>query len=108
PVSDIVVTPSFVEPAGGESYPAGSNQVAMWSTESITGEAQNYTGVLYLGYATADSTSEHLDISHPLAYGFRLTDGQVEYTIPKNTTVRDTYFLVLVGDSGNTSPQFSI
>jgi len=107
-VSDIVVAPGFIEPAGGESYPVGSARTAEWDTSSIPAEAQNYTGSLYLGHSDGESSDEHLDISHPLAYGFRLTDGEVNYTIPANATALNSYFLVLVGDSGNKSPSFSI
>ncbi|VDB91889.1 unnamed protein product [Peniophora sp. CBMAI 1063] len=108
PISDVVVTPSFIAPAGGESYKAGSNQTASWDTSKIDEEAKDYTGVLYLGYSDGKSESENLDIAHPLAYGFKLTDGSVNYTIPANATERDSYFLALVGDSGNLSPKFTI
>jgi hypothetical protein len=63
PVSDIVVAPGFSNPTGGEIYQSGSAQVAQWETSTIPAEAQNYTGVLYLGYNTPDSPSENLDIS---------------------------------------------
>lgn len=33
-------------------------------------------------------------IAHPLAYGFKLIDGTVNYTVPSNATARPNYFLV--------------
>lgn len=62
PISDVVVTPSFIAPAGGESYASGSNQTATWDTSKIDEEAKDYTGVLYLGYSDGKSESENLDI----------------------------------------------
>ncbi|KZV73716.1 hypothetical protein PENSPDRAFT_626973 [Peniophora sp. CONT] len=108
PISDVVVAPAFIAPTGGESYKIGTNQTASWDTSKIDEEAKDYTGVLYLGYADGDSSDEHLDVAHPLAYGFKLIDGTVNYTVPSNATARPNYFLVLVGDSGNVSPKFSI
>ena len=62
PISDVVVTPGFTAPTGGESYPIGSNQTAAWDTTKIDPEAKDYTGVLYLGYSDGESSNEHLDI----------------------------------------------
>ncbi|KAF8655828.1 hypothetical protein AX16_002913 [Volvariella volvacea WC 439] len=43
----------------------------------------------------------------PLAEGFMLRDGQVEITVP-DFPPRDNYIVVLMGDSGNSSPEFRI
>lgn len=43
----------------------------------------------------------------PLATGFPITMGRAEITVPSVTT-RNSYILVLFGDSGNASPRFTI
>ncbi|KAI0313935.1 hypothetical protein OF83DRAFT_1175205 [Amylostereum chailletii] len=107
PVSDVVVTPMVTQPAGNETYTVASVQTAKWDTSQLNEDSKEYTGSLLLGYSESGSSSEHLDISHPLASGFKLKDGQVNYTIPE-VQDRNTYFVVLMGDSGNKSPEFSI
>lgn len=46
----------------------------------------------------------------PLADGFNLTDGKVTVDIPCNNDIksRNTYIVVLMGDSGNKSNNFTI
>lgn len=46
----------------------------------------------------------------PLADGFNLTDGRVSFDIPCNNEIksRNTYIVVLMGDSGNKSGNFTI
>ncbi|KAI0322412.1 hypothetical protein OF83DRAFT_1037844, partial [Amylostereum chailletii] len=107
PTSNVVVTPTILSPAGDETYSVGSVQTIIWDTSKIPSEAQNYTGEVLLGYSETNSSSENLDIEHPLAVGFPLSAGQVNYTVP-DVEDRTTYFLVLLGDSGNKSPEFAI
>ena len=48
-----------------------------------------------------------LPAENPLAKDFPITAGHTEITVPSVTT-RDSYILVLFGDSGNASPMFTI
>lgn len=50
---------------------------------------------------------EHLDYEHPLASGFKLTDGTRDIVIPDVVT-RNSYIFVLFGDSGNATPELTI
>lgn len=69
----------------------------------------NAKGSIILGYLSDDKKdmNEHLDLDHPLATGFMLTDGSHDIVIP-NVAERKTYIIVLMGDSGNASPKFTI
>ncbi|KAF7346566.1 hypothetical protein MSAN_01884700 [Mycena sanguinolenta] len=63
------------------------------------------TGMIQLGYLDPNSEGEHL--STILASGFNLTDEKANITVPSVVT-RSTYIIVLFGDSGNISPEFTI
>lgn len=69
---------------------------------------KDYTGTLVLGYSKKGSESENLDVEHPLADNFKLSDGYVDFTLPSDLQSRKTYFVVLMGDSGNKSQEFAI
>lgn len=43
-----------------------------------------------------------------MASDFLLTDDQADITLPSDLEPRDDYIIVLMGDSGNASPQFTI
>jgi hypothetical protein len=48
-------------------------------------------------------------LDHPLAEDFPLDDGEVSFVVPTPPPKPDnTYFVALVGDSGNISPEFQI
>ncbi|KAJ7069653.1 hypothetical protein C8F01DRAFT_1048453 [Mycena amicta] len=110
----IVVSPNITSPQAGDFWLAGSTQVVRWNTANIPPAAAKNTGLLLIGHITImrdqdgkEYPSENLDINHPLASGFRLTDGNVTVVVP-HIIPRDDYMLVLFGDSGNTSPTFTI
>ncbi|KII86646.1 hypothetical protein PLICRDRAFT_30891 [Plicaturopsis crispa FD-325 SS-3] len=100
-----VVTPHITFPTAGASLPVGSKQNITWDTSSIPASSANVSGVLLLGQRANDS--ENLDINHPLASQFPLSQGSVEVTIPQRDNA-DNYIIVLIGDSGNASPEFTI
>lgn len=77
------------------------------STKDI--EDKDSRGMIVLGYLSGKKgdTNEHLDLKHPLASGFKLTKGRQNIVIP-NVVQRETYIIVLFGDSGNASPMFTI
>jgi len=104
---DIVVTPLITSPSTASNWLVGSTQHVQWDTSNIPNEGRNQTGTLLLGYNDGKTDSENLDVYHPLAQGFKLTSGSHPITVPK-VPYRTTYFIVLIGDSGNKSPQFTI
>ncbi|KAI0289187.1 hypothetical protein BC826DRAFT_914883 [Russula brevipes] len=104
--ADIVVTPTVFSPRKGSVWTVGSKQVVQWDTSRIPPEGLNYTGELVLGYNDG-TQSENLDVDHPLAQNFKLAAGSQTITIP-NVPYRSKYFVVLIGDSGNRSPYFTI
>ncbi|KAK2465744.1 hypothetical protein APHAL10511_002288 [Amanita phalloides] len=102
----IVFNPTITSPQSGFVWDMGKTYQATWSTQNIPPEKQNGTGLILLGHA--GNGSENLDICHPLATNFPLIAGAVPITMPSNVATRDDYFIVLFGDSGNASPQFTI
>ncbi|KAJ6508523.1 hypothetical protein C8R45DRAFT_445956 [Mycena sanguinolenta] len=59
------------------------------------------------GFSCGTSSNEHLDLDHPLAEGFDIQDGNRTIRVP-NVPPRDNYIVVLMGSSGNRSPEFKI
>ncbi|KAF8625730.1 hypothetical protein AX15_005221 [Amanita polypyramis BW_CC] len=101
-----VFNPTITSPAPGDMWKMGKTYNATWNISNIPPEKQNATGLILLGYE--EDNSENLDIEHPLANNFPLKTGSVPITMPFNIQSRPNYIIVLFGDSGNTSPQFSI
>ncbi|KAF7298880.1 hypothetical protein MIND_00836000 [Mycena indigotica] len=110
----IVIDPEITSPKSGDIWKAGTTQLVTWKTDSIPPGSANTTGLLLLGHPSTihqdgkDYPSENLDIKHPLASGFYLTDGNVTVVVPNWIRPRTNYMVVLFGDSGNTSPLFTI
>ncbi|PIL22643.1 hypothetical protein GSI_15335 [Ganoderma sinense ZZ0214-1] len=104
---DIVFRPDITSPTVGAIWNTGTIQTITWDTSDIPTEALNQTGLVLLGHIEDGDSNEHLDVQHPLASGFPITDGSVDVMVPQVDT-RDDYVIVLFGDSGNTSPKFTI
>lgn len=85
-----------------------SRQLVRWDTDRIPRSKVIADGLVILGYLTAGSDDEHLDMDHPLASGFSLADGEVEISIPTNDDPSRHYFIILFGDSGSVAPEFTI
>ncbi|KAG2129814.1 uncharacterized protein EDB93DRAFT_1181494 [Suillus bovinus] len=95
-----VWVPTIICPTSDSTWTVGGTFLVTWDTSSEPAEVTNPTGKIYL--RQGDATQ-----SNPIASGFPLTDGQVDVTIPDDTTP-GTYMIVLFGDSGNWSQEFSI
>ncbi|KAI0043943.1 hypothetical protein FA95DRAFT_1562764 [Auriscalpium vulgare] len=106
-VSDVVVSPAVTAPVAGAVWPVHSTQLVTWDTAHIPPAGSNNTGLVLLGHGVPGSDSENLDIDHPLASGFKISDGSVEVVTP-DVAPDSAYFVVLFGDSGNRSPAFTI
>ncbi|KAJ7095725.1 hypothetical protein B0H15DRAFT_964404 [Mycena belliarum] len=87
-----VYAPPITNPTADSVWKVGEVETVTWQVRSIM-----------LGYLTPDS--EHLSLT--LASGFNLTDEKVNVTVPPVVS-RTNYIVVLFGDSGNHSPEFTI
>ncbi|KAH9168437.1 hypothetical protein EDB89DRAFT_2099733, partial [Lactarius sanguifluus] len=103
-VKRIVVSPHITSPSASTTWNVGDKVTVTWDTSSIPPPG-NFTGQLLLGFLTHEG--ENLDIDHPLAQDILLSTGSVQITVP-NVPVGTNYIVVLFGDSGNASPQFTI
>ncbi|KAH8994345.1 hypothetical protein EDB86DRAFT_1268906 [Lactarius hatsudake] len=103
-VKRIVVSPQITSPSASTTWNVGDKVTVTWETSSIPPPG-NLTGQLLLGFLTLEG--ENLDIDHPLAQDIPLSTGSVQITVP-NVPVGANYIVVLFGDSGNASPQFTI
>jgi len=106
-IEKTVYDPHITDPAQGTAWKAGDDETVKWDTSSLP-SSYDGTGTLLLGYIDPSSPGEHLMIDSPLATGFLLTDGSKTITLPSNLTTKSTYIVVLMGDSGNASPEFTI
>jgi len=88
-------------------WTAGQHVTFTWDTSGIP-EDYKGTGKLILGWLTHDSSNEHLQLDEPLHENFLLTDGFCEATLPHDLPTRHSYIVVLMGNSGNASPKFTI
>jgi hypothetical protein len=100
------VAPPVVYPSNGTTWERGSNQSVTWSTDNIPEEAQKYLVTILLGFLA--NGSENLDIKRPLAAQIPIMQGTAPVTVPTNLTAGNNYIVAVIGDSGNTSPAFTI
>lgn len=106
PFSREVYSPPVTSPDASTIWDIGSIEQVTWDTSSIPKAITNSKGKLVLGYVN-NGTDEHLDLDHPLAEGFEITQGFVQVVVP-NVKPANDYIVVLFGDSGNRSPAFNI
>ncbi|KAH7919239.1 hypothetical protein BV22DRAFT_1199597 [Leucogyrophana mollusca] len=102
----VAYDPAITNPNAGTTWQVGSKTVITWDTSAIP-KGSKAKGKVLLGHAIGADPNEHLDIEHPLAEDFELSAGFVEATVPEVEPGRN-YIVVLMGDSGNKSPPFSI
>ncbi|KAJ6508513.1 hypothetical protein C8R45DRAFT_967679 [Mycena sanguinolenta] len=94
--------PPITSPTAQSVWKVGQVETVTWNASGIPA---GVTGMIQLGFLDPNSEGEHL--STILASGFNLTDEKANITVPSVVT-RTTYIIVLFGDSGNTSPEFTI
>ncbi|KAI5896928.1 uncharacterized protein SCHCODRAFT_02616228 [Schizophyllum commune H4-8] len=102
-----VVAPPITSPNASTTWNVGETVTVTWDTSDLPPESQitNKEGKIVLGYQTEDSM--HLQYDNPLAQGFSITLGSYNVTVP-DVEERSDYIIVLFGDSGNSSPKFTI
>jgi hypothetical protein len=98
-VRDVYVPP-ITYPRAGTVWKIGSNHTVTWDNSNPPQEITNPDGVIVL-------RKGNLATNITLASDFKVVNGHVTVQVPKVQPGND-YSLVLFGDSGNFSPQFSI
>ncbi|KAI5116579.1 hypothetical protein M0805_009222 [Coniferiporia weirii] len=98
--------PKVLYPHENTVWKVGYKHSVVWDLSEKPVNVTNPIGMIYLRKGgelllIVDNTDE------PLASGFNLTIGRIEITVP-NVEAGCGYQLVLMGDSGNFSPEFII
>ncbi|KAI0926917.1 hypothetical protein AcV5_007589 [Taiwanofungus camphoratus] len=101
PVIRDVFVPPVTSPNRGTVWVVGQKYNVTWDTSHAPVNITNKIGKVVL----AKNGSQ--DYEHPLAGNFSILLGSIEVTCPNVTTGTD-YAIVLFGDSGNYSPDFTI
>ncbi|KAF8914889.1 hypothetical protein CPB85DRAFT_1433370 [Mucidula mucida] len=109
PQNLIVWNPKITSPKPGDkAWVSNERRNVTWSVDDIPPEKRNDTGKVVLGHWDMDGQNENLNYTHPIARDFPLITGWIECTMPPHVPSGNQYFVVLFGDSGNTSPTFSV
>ncbi|CAO3628177.1 unnamed protein product [Mucor fragilis] len=112
--SALVINPKISTPNSGTKWRAGQSYVVKWETTYNDGTGQQvpipdgYKGTIKLGYLeNNDPYNEHLKFGD-LAKDFALNAGSQTITLPADLETKTSYIIVLMGNSGNASPKFTI
>lgn len=83
--------------------------LSLRDTSAYKQEYGDLKGTIVLGQHKANNEGGlNLQSSHPLAKDFSLSSGKTTVKVPSTTAAGDRYIIVLMGDSGNASKEFSI
>lgn len=110
--SAIVINPHITSPSSGTKWRAGGNFIVKWDTTYQDGGndvpiPEGYKGTIKLGYLEeGDEYNEHL--FWDLATDFPLNAGAQRVQLPADLETKTSYIIVLMGNSGNASPKFTI
>ncbi|CEP11853.1 hypothetical protein [Parasitella parasitica] len=112
--SALVINPKITTPNSGTKWRAGQTYVVKWETTYNDGTGKQvpipseYKGTIKLGYLEKnDPYNEHLKFGD-LAKDFALNAGSQTITLPADLETKTSYIIVLMGNSGNASPKFTI
>ncbi|PPQ71179.1 hypothetical protein CVT25_004819 [Psilocybe cyanescens] len=95
-----VFVPPILDPHAGTVWTSGESRLVTWDTSNHPVNITNKLGSIFL---RKDNRITPLI----LAQNFDILQGQVQVTVPL-VVEADDYSLVLFGDSGNFSPNFTI
>ncbi|KZV69460.1 hypothetical protein PENSPDRAFT_665726 [Peniophora sp. CONT] len=94
-----VFSPQILSPNAATIWQSGAIETVTWNTTGAPSSISNYASViLKKGYNYVDT----------LAQGFDLRAGEVDVTVPSGLATGNNYSIILMGDSGNVSPQFEV
>jgi len=96
-----VFVPPVTYPHTGTVWKIGNHHNVTWDTSKAPKQITNTKGKVLLAHEGVQ------DVDHPLAQGFNILDGHVVIQVPK-VSPGNKYAVVLFGDSGNYSPDFTI
>ncbi|KAH7921314.1 hypothetical protein BV22DRAFT_1019579 [Leucogyrophana mollusca] len=96
-----VFVPPILYPHAGTIWKVGNHHNVTWDTAGAPVNITNSIGHIYL------VVHGLIDLDNELAGGFNILDGRVVIQVP-DVAPADDYALVLFGDSGNFSPNFTI
>ncbi|KWU41472.1 hypothetical protein RHOSPDRAFT_37009 [Rhodotorula sp. JG-1b] len=113
-MSKIDYSPPFLFPQGGEVWTAGQRYSASWDQDLPNGipiQNVSQTAKIMLGYKSDDKNDPGLHLQWTLATNVSLyppAPNSVDFELPVDLVSRDSYLLVLLGSTRNTSPLVSI
>ncbi|KIM69753.1 hypothetical protein SCLCIDRAFT_1208268 [Scleroderma citrinum Foug A] len=94
-----VWVPSILSPNSTSVWVVGGNYTVTWNTTNPPSQVTNPQGEIFLRQGNATQAK-------PIKTGFPLSAGEVQVTVPDVTP--GIYCIVLFGDSGNWSQNFTI
>ncbi|KII88214.1 hypothetical protein PLICRDRAFT_111363 [Plicaturopsis crispa FD-325 SS-3] len=97
-----VFVPPITYPHAGTQWYRGQTHNVTWDTSNAPVNITNRYGRINL--VRAGNVTDPIE----LAQGFDILLGRIEVQVPDYIQPRNDYELVLFGDSGNFSPEFSI
>ncbi|KIY45588.1 hypothetical protein FISHEDRAFT_28983, partial [Fistulina hepatica ATCC 64428] len=97
----MVYDSKITSPGASTVWTRGTQASVTWRVPS-SGIPDGARGRIILGHMDSQDTSEHLDAGE-----YILAAGQARVTVPE-VPPRYGYIVVLMGDSGNRSPEFII
>ncbi|KAH7913684.1 hypothetical protein BJ138DRAFT_1145500 [Hygrophoropsis aurantiaca] len=95
-----VWTPDVTAPTTGAIWIIGETYTVTWDTSSPPAQVTNPNGKIYLRQGNTTQSSPIVQVP--------LSAGQADVTVPEDATPGDDWRIVLFGDSGNWSNQFTI
>ncbi|EIN12651.1 hypothetical protein PUNSTDRAFT_49940 [Punctularia strigosozonata HHB-11173 SS5] len=97
-----VYVPPVLYPHAGTVWKVGAHHNVTWDVSDPPVNITNKFGMIVLA-----KNGIALDLDSPLAANFSILDGRHVIQVPKVTPASD-YQILLFGDSGNLSPEFTI
>jgi len=102
-----VFVPPIKKPHAGTVWKIGHNATVTWKTKDAPVNITNSIGMVVLAQNGSIFTSQPGGLDDPLASNFSIRLGRIEFVVPEVPAAND-YQIVLFGDSGNFSPEFTI
>ncbi|KAI9488710.1 hypothetical protein BDB00DRAFT_32097 [Zychaea mexicana] len=105
--SALVWNPEIITPSARTKWRAGETYTVQWKTTVVDMDIPDgVNGTIKLGYLEEGSINEHL--YWDLASAFPLNSGAQSVTLPSDLETKKSYIIVVMGNSGNASPKFTI
>ncbi|KAF5314798.1 hypothetical protein D9758_014740 [Tetrapyrgos nigripes] len=95
-----IFVPPITSPVAGDVWVVGQQRTVTWDTSNAPARITNIIGQIILRKG-----EETVDFDLETCFDIRI--GQIQVTVPE-VADGDDYNLILLGDSGNVSPDFTI